>query len=68
MRLTINPWIVVRRHIKDRKSKGEITHSNLSQETAERIADQNKERSLTHNYWAMPRCKYDTPFAEEGAR
>jgi len=62
MKIPSGSWCVVRRHVKDRKSKGEIVQSGIAQDEARRLALWMAEPN--HNFWAMHIDQYDNPFAE----
>jgi hypothetical protein len=63
MNLPSGTWCVVTRNVKDTKSKGVIIKANITEAAAKATACYRRTENMC--CWAMPRCKYDTPFAEE---
>jgi len=58
-----NMWIVVRRKINDRKSKGDIIRVGLHKEQAEHSAALYANNHMGYNYWAMPETSYHKSFS-----
>lgn len=46
-------WVIVCRHTKDTRTKGEIIKRNLSKECAQYLCYTYKQKDIHHNYWAM---------------
>jgi len=62
MNIPTGSWCVVKRHIKDITSKGDIIKKNITQKDARRLALWYAHED--YHYWAMHIDSYNTPFAE----
>lgn len=58
-----NMWIVVRRKINNRTSKGDILRVGLHEKQAKHAARLFADNHLGYNYWAMPETSYHSPFS-----
>ena len=65
MHIPTGSWVVVSRKCNDTRSKGNIVTGLISRKAAMMKAALYNSNSPDVNYWAMPRIKYDTPYAGE---